>query len=66
MVSKDRLKVKLPELLVDGPVTEKANFDSYRRFRYHLDKLEKANPLVLDRKLGELQKLLEDLASSIH
>jgi hypothetical protein len=65
MVNQKRLRKKLPELLVDGPLTDKANFDAYRRYGYHLRRLEKRKSGVVDVQVKEFADLLENLKKSL-
>lgn len=44
MVNADRVKRKLPSLLVDGSTTKKKSWNSFMRYRYRMAKFNKSNP----------------------
>jgi len=44
LVNANRVKRKLPSLLVDGVTTEKKGWNNLMRFRYRLERLRKNNP----------------------
>ncbi len=44
MVNADRVKRKLPSLLVEGNTTEKKNWNSFMLYRYRFTQFEKRQP----------------------
>ena len=58
MVNADRVKRKLPSLLVDGSTTKKKNWNSLMRNRYLVDRFKKQNP---ERYTALLNKTVENL-----
>ena len=58
MVNADRVKRKLPSLLVDGSTTKKKNWNSLMRNRYLVDRFKKQNP---ERYNALLNKTVENL-----
>jgi hypothetical protein len=63
----DRIKRKLPSLLVDGSTTEKKSWNSLMRYRYRLNQFKKrqpekfasiANRIILD--LTDLENALNE------
>jgi hypothetical protein len=44
MVNADRVKRKLPYLLVDGSTTKKKGWNSLMRYRYRYSRFKKKNP----------------------
>ena len=44
MVNADRVKRKLPSLLVDGSTTEKKSWNSLMRYRYRFAQFKKRQP----------------------
>ena len=59
MVNADRVKRKLPSLLVDGSTTEKKSWNSLMRYRYRFQRFKRRNP----EKFNSLaNRVLADLA----
>ena len=44
VVNADRVKRKLPSLLLDGSTTSKKGWRVFMRYRYRLEQLKKPNP----------------------
>jgi hypothetical protein len=44
LVNADRVKRKLPSLLVDGSTTKKKGWNTLMRYRYRITKFKKNNP----------------------
>ncbi|MGO8806611.1 MAG: hypothetical protein ACLQO7_08440 [Candidatus Bathyarchaeia archaeon] len=60
MVNADRVKRKLPSLLIDGNTTEKKSWNSLMRYRYRLSQFKRRNP----EKFNSLtNRVLTDLAN---
>ena len=60
MVNADRVKRKLPSLLVDGNTTKKKSWNSLMRYRYRLTQFKRRNP----EKFNSLtNRVLADLAN---
>ena len=59
MVNADRVKRKLPILLVDGSTTEKKSWNSLMRCRYRFQRLKRHNP---DKFYNLTNRILADLA----
>ena len=45
----DRVKKKIPALLIDGNSSEKANFNKFMRLRYGFAQFQKRNPAKMQR-----------------
>lgn len=60
-MNSDRVKRKLPSLLVDGSTTEKGSWNNLMRYRYRLGKLKKKHPekfnMLTHRVLADLVEL---------
>jgi hypothetical protein len=48
LVNADRVKRKLPSLLVDGSTTEKKSWNSLMRYRYRFTQFKKQHPEKVD------------------
>jgi hypothetical protein len=59
MVNADRVKRKLPSLLVDGDTSKKANYNKFMRTRYRLSRFKRRNP---ERFNTLTNKVIADLA----
>jgi hypothetical protein len=59
LVNADRVKRKLPSLLVDGVTTKKKSWNSLMRYRYGLSRFKKKHP---ERYNALANKLIADLA----
>jgi hypothetical protein len=44
VVNADRVKRKLPSLLVDGSTTKKKGWNSFTRYRYRFEQFKRKNP----------------------
>jgi hypothetical protein len=68
MVNHKRIRDKLPELMIDGPLTVKANLLDYKKLEYRLRRMEKTNYLIVtmrvNRIANELRLLEETLDAS--
>jgi hypothetical protein len=61
MVNQKRIEKKLPELLSDGSLKERENWNKYQVTRYKLSKLKTQNPSKLQNIIVNLAKSLEQL-----
>lgn len=68
MVNADRVKRKLPSLLVDGSTTEKKSWNSLMRYRYRFTQFKRQQPKKFDSitnrillDLAELDKAVNEL-----
>jgi hypothetical protein len=59
LVDADRVKRKLPSLLVDEPTIKKNSCNSLMRYRYHYSRFKKKNP---ERYNALMNKIITDLA----
>jgi hypothetical protein len=59
LVNADRVKRKLPSLLVDGDTSKKANYNKFMRTRYRLSRFKRRNP---ERFNTLTNKVISDLA----
>jgi len=61
MVNADRVKRKLPSLLVDGSTTKKKGWNSRMRYSYRLDRFQEKNPgrynFLTNRIIADLTEL---------
>lgn len=65
MVNRNRVKQKLPELLVDGPVTNRTNLYKYWKVQRSIRVAERKNWLLLDEIVHDITKALEKLEKSL-
>lgn len=66
MVNEKRIKKKLPELLVDGPLTQRKNFNKYQLNRYKLGRIEKKNATFFNRHFRKVVKALEEFEEAMN
>jgi hypothetical protein len=57
---------KVPELLLSGPVTEKANYNQYRTWQYRKNRLEKEQPLTFRELKRQLQQALDNWEKALN
>jgi hypothetical protein len=62
----DRIKRKLPSLLVDGSTTEKKSWNSLMRYRYRFTKLKKRHPEKFDSITNRILVDLIDLEKAVN
>jgi len=60
------LRKKIPELLVDGPLTVRPNFYAYKKVRVNLQRMEKRNWIFIDEVVDDLTKILQRLEKSLN
>lgn len=65
MVNADRVKKKLPGLLVDGDTTEKKNKSGIMRNRYRLQQFIKRNPQRANSLTNQLIHILEEIDAEL-
>lgn len=61
MVKRERLKDKIPELLSDGPLSERKNLYEYQERRRQMRKIQKQYPSLLDGVAREIEDSLKRL-----
>ena len=61
MVNADRVKQKLPGLLVNAKTTKRKAWNEFMRKRYPLRRLRKSNPKKHDSLMNELLCVLEKI-----
>jgi hypothetical protein len=62
----DRVKRKLPSLLVDGSTTKKKSWNSLMRYRYRLTQFKKRQPEKFDSIANRILLDLADLEKAIN
>ena len=65
MVNADRVKRKLPSLLINGETTDKKQWAVRRKIAYRLDQLKKHNPTRYLSLEAKLMAALNDLEKAI-
>jgi inorganic pyrophosphatase/exopolyphosphatase len=65
MVNADRVKAKLPSLLIDGSTTEKQNWNSLMRYRYRLSYFKKRQPEKFNSITNRILVDLTDLEKAV-
>lgn len=60
MVNQKRVYNKLPELLIDGPITIRENYNDYFNYRYKILQLKKKKPGAVAKVVQDLANLLDD------
>ena len=65
MVNEDRVKRKLPTILVNGSLNQRQNFNDYQLTRYKLRRLEKKNPPKFKRVIRKAVKALEEIENAL-
>ncbi len=66
MVSADRVKRKLPSLLVDGSTTEKKSWNSLMRYRYRFTQFRKRQPEKFNSITNRIILDLTDLEKAVN
>ena len=66
MVNDDRVKRKLPSLLVDGSTTKKKSWNSLMRYRYRLIQFKKRQPEKFNSITNRILVDLMDLEKAIN
>jgi len=61
MVNEKRIKNKLPELLSDGPLTHRKNYNKYQLTRYKINRMEKKRPFFLTQHIRKIKMILEEI-----
>jgi hypothetical protein len=61
----DRVKKKIPALLIDGNSSEKANFNKFMRLRYGYAQFQKRNPQKCRNLTNELMGVLKEIDKEI-
>jgi hypothetical protein len=65
MVNQERIRKKLPELLVNGSLTKLENKQDYENFRYYLRRLDKQNSFIVEMRVRNIAKELESLMNTM-
>ena len=66
MVNADRVKRKLPSLLVDGSTTKKKNWNSLMRYRYRFIQFRKRHPEKFNSITNRILLDLIDLEKAVN
>ena len=66
MVNADRVKRKLPILLVDGSTTEKKSWNNLMRYRYQLTQFKKRQPEKFNSITNRILLDLADLERAVN
>jgi hypothetical protein len=66
LVNADRVKRKLPSLLVDGSTTGKKSWNSLMRYRYRFTQLKKRQPEKFNSIANRIFLDLKDLEKAIN
>jgi hypothetical protein len=66
LVNADRVKHKLPSLLVDGSTTEKKSWNSLMRYRYRFTQFKKRHPEKFDSITNRILLDLVDLEKAVN
>lgn len=61
MVKHQRVKDKIPELLSDGPLSERKNLYKYQERRRQMCKIQKHHPSLLDAVAKDIEAALKRL-----
>ena len=61
MVKRQRVKDKIPELLNDGPLSERKNLYEYQERRRQMRKIQKRHPSLLDGVAKDIETALKRL-----
>lgn len=61
MVKRERVKDKIPQLLSDGPLSERKNLYEYQERRRQMRKIQKKYPSLLDGVAREIEDSLKRL-----
>jgi hypothetical protein len=65
MVNADRVKRKLPSLLIDGETTDKRHWAAHNRVVYQLQQLKKRNPQKFNTLTNKLLMVLEEFERAV-
>lgn len=65
MVNHQRVKRKLPELLVDGPLTDRKQLYRYQMLRENIRKMERRNQFKLDSIVTDIMVQLKRLEKEL-
>lgn len=66
MVNEERVKKKLPTMLVDGSLSRKQNFNQYYAVRYRISRLEHKNKPLFRASFRKVVKALEDFEKAMN
>ena len=66
MVNADKVKRKLPSLLVDGSTTEKKSWNSLMRYRYRFTQFKKRQPEKFNSITNRILLDLADLEKAVN
>jgi very-short-patch-repair endonuclease len=66
LVNADRVKRKLPNLLVDGSTTEKKSWNSLMRYRYRFIQFKRQQPKKFDSITNRILLDLTDLEKAVN
>ena len=66
MVNADRVKRKLPSLLVDGSTTEKESWNSLMRYRYRFTQLKRQQPKKFNSITNRILQDVMDLDKAVN
>lgn len=65
MVNRDRIRGKLPELLVNGPLTIKENLYDYQTKRKKLRRIERQRKSVFNHYLGKIVRAFKEFEEAM-
>jgi len=65
VVNSDRVKRKLPSLLIDGETTDKRNWTTHNRLVYRLQQFKKRNPQRYSFLANRLLTVLEEIEKAV-
>lgn len=65
MVNKDRVKRKLPELLVDGPLTNRNYLYKYQATRKKLSRIEKKSPVLFENYFQKIVRAFKEFEKAM-
>jgi hypothetical protein len=66
VLNADRVKRKLPSLLIDGSTTEKKSWNSLMRYRYRLTQFKKRQPEKFNALTNRILMNLADLQKAVN
>jgi len=65
MVNKDRIKRKLPELLANGPLTNRNHLYKYQSTRKKLVRIEKKSPIIFNNYFQKIVKAFREFEKAM-
>lgn len=65
MVDANRIKRKLPSLLINGETTIKKNWNDHNRVVYHIQQFKKRNPQKFNTLVNKLITVLEEFEKAV-